>query len=70
MNKLLTALVSVASDWDNLYLGGKVYSNLEIAGFLRNLFSRVFLIEFLMGKVLNLCGGNESLSNRFNLRII
>jgi len=39
MNKLIkTAPVSVAIDWDELWLGVKSLSNLEIAGFLRNLF--------------------------------
>jgi len=30
--------MSVARDWDELWLGVKSLSNLEIAGFLRNLF--------------------------------
>jgi hypothetical protein len=30
--------VSVAKDWDDLWLGVKGQSNLDIAGFLRNLF--------------------------------
>jgi len=30
--------VSVEKDWDDLWLGVKGQSNLEIAGFLRNLF--------------------------------
>lgn len=29
--------MSVAKDWDDLWLGVKGYSNLQIAGFLRNL---------------------------------
>jgi len=30
--------MSVAIDWDELWLGVKSFPNLEIAGFLRNLF--------------------------------
>jgi len=33
-----TEPVSVAKDWDKLWLGVKSLTNLEIAGFLRNLF--------------------------------
>jgi len=33
-----TEPVSVEKDWDDLWLGVKGQSNLEIAGFLRNLF--------------------------------
>ena len=42
MNRLYlivrTEPVSVARDWDELWLGVKSLSNMEIAGFLRNLF--------------------------------
>ena len=49
--------VSVAIGWDEFCVGVKGQSNMEIAGFLRNLCQQSVLIEILAGKALIKIGG-------------